>query len=182
MMKNYIVLLILAAISITPALGAQVSLQAAYDACGPGEGYDKLLRLDPANVYTGMLTVTDSVRSCIHGNGAVISLNALTYRNSIRAWGQSTVLDMDHCIIRGANEAVGLHDGVSGTFMNNTFYDCDYGIYVWDAASATAYNNIIAFGPAGAMGFARLEGATTVIHHDDIWLKHGGAYMEYCPG
>ncbi len=101
-----------------------MSLQAAYDACGPGEGYDKLLVLDPANIYTGMLTVTDSVRSCIHGNGALIHLNNLSYRNSIRAWGQSTVLDMDHCIIRGANEAVGLHDGVSGTFSNNTFYDC----------------------------------------------------------
>ena len=181
-MKNSIVVLILSAIAITPALGLQVSLQAAYDACGHGEGYDKLLVLNPANIYTGMLTVTNSVRSCIHGNGALIHLNILTYRNSIRAWGQGTVLDMDHCIIRGANEAVGLHDGVSGTFVNNTFYDCGYGIYVWDAASATAYNNIIAFGPAGSMGFARLEGTTTEIHHNDVWQMPGGAYMEYCPG
>jgi hypothetical protein len=66
--------------------------------------------------------------------------------------------------------------------VNNTFYDCDYGIYVWDAASATAYNNIISFAPAGGMGFARLEGATTVIHHNDVWQMPGGSYMEYCPG
>lgn len=181
-MKNSVVILILSAVLVTSALGAQVSLQAAYDACGPGEGYDKLLVLDPANIYIGMLTVTNSVRSCIHGNGAIIHLNYPSYRNSIRAWGQGTVLDMDHCIIRGANEAVGLHDGVSGTFVNNTFYDCGYGIYVWDAASATAYNNIIAFGPAGSIGFARLEGATTVIHHNDVWRMPGGAYMEFCPG
>jgi len=181
-MKNCIATLMLSAVLVSSALGAQVNLQAAYDACGPGEGYDKLLVLDPANIYTGMLTVTNSIRSCIHGKGALIHLNNLSYRNSIRAWGQGTVLDIDHCIIRGANEAVGLHDGVSGTFSNNTFYDCSYGFYGWDAASATAYNNIIAFGPAGSMGFARLEGASTVIHHNDVWLKHGGAYMEYCPG
>jgi parallel beta-helix repeat protein len=181
MMKNYALVLFICAMA-TVAMGAQVSLQAAYDACGPGEGYDKLLVLDPANTYTGMLTVTNSVRSCIHGNGALIFLNILTYRNSIRAWGQGTVLDIDHCVIRGASEGVGLHEGTSGTIVNNTFYDCGYGFYVWDAAAVTAFNNIVSFGPSGAMGFARLEGATTVIHHNDVWQMPGGSYMEYCPG
>lgn len=81
-----LILLILIAIQPTAVLHAD-TLRAAFDAAGPGGGFDKLVVLESGRVYTGGLLVgplllpeTGSFDSeigldvCIVGNGAVLDL------------------------------------------------------------------------------------------------------------
>jgi hypothetical protein len=177
--------IILGMIMMSSLMAADVSIQSVYDACGPGEGYDKLLVLDPANKYTGALIIQNDIRSCIHGNGALIYLkNAGGLRYSMRSSGTSTVFDVDHCVIRGANEAVSYNESSKGTVKNCTFYDCIFPVYAWDIDSpvgVTAYNNIFSFAPNGGYAFARLEYVLTTIHHNNAWSTPYGKYMELCP-
>jgi hypothetical protein len=103
------------ALMITTAAAAPAgagTLRAAYDAAGPGEGYDKLLVLEPGVVYTGGLhigpiLIPESVNYSgepgldvkIEGNGAVLDLAgsqlAISYCPNR--------LDVEDCVIIGGS-------------------------------------------------------------------------------
>lgn len=167
-------------------VAAEISLQSEYDACGPGGGYDKLLELNPSNTYIGSLNVQDNVKSCIHGYGALINLmSSGGARGNINASGTTTVLDVDHCVIRGGNEALNYTTTSSGRIMNCTFYDCYRSIRAWNVGNydgVFAYNNIISY-PINGYGVVRYQGAITTLLYNDVWSTTPvGKYMEWCSG
>jgi hypothetical protein len=100
------------AAGLAAAPAAASTLRAAYDAAGPGEGYDKLLVLEPGVVYTGGLhigpiLIPESVSYSgepgldvkIVGNGAVLDLAgsqlAISYCPNR--------LDVEDCVITGGS-------------------------------------------------------------------------------
>lgn len=172
-----------ATLLIAPAAGASVALQAAYDAAMPGEGYDRLLVLDPGTLYTGGLVVATG-ENCIHGRGARIDLGGTG--EILVSGGAGTLLDIDHCVI--TNGMNGLHydsreepAGLGGTIRNNTFAGNRVAIRAWftDPAKTVIENNIIAFENA-AYGVYVRDTYEPVVRWNDAWGIHDCAWMKQC--
>lgn len=168
---------------LAPAATASVPLQAAYDAAPPGEGYDRLLVLDPGTLYTGGLVVATG-SNCIHGRGARIDLGGAG--EILVQGGTGTLLDIDHCVI--TNGMNGLHydsseepAALSGTIRNNTFAGNRIAIRAWltDPARTVIENNIIAFDNA-AWGVYVRETYEPVVRWNDAWGISDYAYMKQC--
>jgi hypothetical protein len=155
-----------------------ISFQAAYDAAPPGEGYDKLLVLEPNEKYTGGCGLLPGKKSCIRGNGAVCDLKG----GPITAWGAGTELYITGCcLINGGDAAITVQDTSRATIDGNTICKGYAGVRSWNTATAVIKNNII-YGQS-YYGIARLEKvAHTVISYNDVDENAHGNYMEYCPG
>ena len=130
---------------IIPAASA-TSLKTMYDLAGPGNGYDKLIVLDPGATYTGGLWI-----------GATYNRMAITFdgqREKVRIDGHGAILDLqgteiciaycqgsldieDCVIINGGVRFRGYDDGVlhlkpEGSVRYVTFYQPhDYGVRVF---------------------------------------------------
>ena len=107
-------------LSLSILLADSIPLQVMYDNAGPGQGYDKLIILQPPQTYTGGFT--QNVQSvCIQGNGAIIDIQDGT----ILVDGYEKVLDFDHCVFYSSTNnycyILYLNDA-SGNIFNNTFY------------------------------------------------------------
>jgi hypothetical protein len=104
--------LIIAVLALLCLASDAATLRGAYDAAGPGDGYDKLVILEPGVVYTGGLLIgpllvpeTGDLMGepgrdvCIRGGGAVLDLQG----------GQICIsycdnrLDIENCVITGGN-------------------------------------------------------------------------------
>ena len=72
-MKKLLIFTVCFLMATVAAFG--VKLQTSYDKAGPGDGYDKLLVLDPNETYTGSCGVLIGKKSCIRGNGALVDLD-----------------------------------------------------------------------------------------------------------
>ncbi len=133
--------------AIAPACGmarASIPLQKAFDNAGPGGGYDKVVVLEPGQVYTGGLFIgpvlslisvgmegPPGMDVLIQGNGAILDLEGgqicISYCNNR--------LDIEDCVILNGNIRfrglrTAFHDVVPfGSVRHVTFYrPYDYGI------------------------------------------------------
>jgi nitrous oxidase accessory protein NosD len=152
-----------------------VILQDAYDAAGPGEGFDKLLVLDPELTYTGALAVQRGIRSCIHGNGAVINLE----NKSIWVPGYGTFLDIDHCVLTDGYSGLYVSEDAGATIRNNTIVANGYGVTSWLASTSVVIENNIIVGNA-AYGVYCREYFEPFLQYNTVWGNTGGNYMKNC--
>lgn len=147
------VLVLLAAIS--PA----ATLRGAYDAAGPGDGYDKLIELEPGVTYTGGLLIGPlllpetgiftgerGLNVCIRGNGAVLDLRS----SQICISYCDNRLDIENCVIIGGNVRFrGTHWDGSGQPVGSvryvTFYrPHDYAVRLQGSGGGVAvYRNLM---------------------------------------
>jgi hypothetical protein len=161
------------------AAASAVDIQDAYDACGPGEGYDKYLELDPTETYTGWLVVDSGVDSCIAGNGATIQLDN---GRTVRAMNSGTKMDIDHTVIycNGTGWGISLMTGAQGNINFCTIDNCEYGVYVWGYSNVTLKNSIITNN--NVYGFAKENIAPSYISYVNAWGNTQGNYYQYCAG
>jgi hypothetical protein len=166
---------------IATAAAFGIRLQTAYDQAGPGEGYAKLLVLDPKETYTGGCGVLIGKKSCIRGNGALVDLDG----GNIQAGGSGTQLDISGCCLINAGYygAINVTDFANATADGNTITKSNgiAGIRVWEYSTATLKNNII-WGNA-TYGVAKHQNTgTTNILYNDVDNNKGGNYVYWCPG
>jgi len=167
-------LALLLGLAIASTAGAG-DLQSLYDAAGPGEGYDKLIVLDPSEVYTGYMIVQDAIKCALHGNGALIELDSfgalMTFYNS--------TLDIDGCVITGGTE--GLYYAYCGasTVRNCTIIGNGTGVRCV-VAPVTIENCIIANNTE--RGISCFEGYYPTILYNNVWDNGQGNYMYLCSG
>lgn len=174
-------LLIAACILVGVAGAYAVRLQEAYDKAGPGDGYDKLLVLDPKETYTGGCGVLLGKRSCIRGSGAVVDLDG----GNVQAGGNGTDLAISGCCLTNAGYygAVNVSGGANALVDGNTICKSNgiAGVRVWEYSTATIKNNII-WGNA-TYGIAKHDYTGTLnIRYNDVDNNKGGNYMYWCPG
>jgi hypothetical protein len=155
---------------------AAVTLQEAYDAAGPGEGYDKLLVLDPGTVYTGGLTVERGIYSCIHGNGALVDLED----KSVWAAGYGTGMDIDHCVLTNGYSGIYVSEDARATIRNNTIVYNQYGVSSWygNPFNVIIENNIIS--ENSVYGIYCREFFEPFIEYNTVWGNLLGDYMKNC--
>lgn len=141
-MKHRLLALLAVTILVTVPSGA-ATLRGAYDAAGPGEGYHKLVELEPGRVYTGGLLIGPLLIPetglfagepgrdvLIRGNGAVLDLRG----GQICISYCDNVLDIEDCVIIGGGVRFrgSTWDGSGqpwGSVRHVTFYrPCDYGV------------------------------------------------------
>lgn len=178
---RYLVVLLAVAL-IVPVAGAK-TLQSAYDEAGPGEGYDKLLILDPNITYTGGLALVQGKKSCIRGEGALCDLDG----GQIFVSQPGTQLDISGCcLVDGGYGAIYVADSATVNVDGNTICKSAIGVYVWVYSSATIKNNIIFKNnkTGGQMyGIAKHQSTGTLnILYNDTDSNYGGNYMYFCPG
>jgi parallel beta-helix repeat protein len=170
----------LAVVLLAPAVWAK-SFQQAYDEASSGEGYDKLLILDPDVKYTGGCGVLQGKKSCIRGNGALIDLeNSQVYISQ----PGTEVLLTGCCFANGTNgdAAVAVQDGAKATIDGNTICKNGLdGIKVWMDSSATIKNNIVYGCMRYGIAAYQTSYANCTILYNDI-DNTGGNYMYWCPG
>jgi len=165
---------------LAPAAWAK-SLQQAYEEAGPGDGYDKLLILDPQIKYTGGCGVLMGKKSCIRGNGAMVDLDG----GSIQAGGTGTQLTITACCLMngGYYGAVNVINGANAVVDGNTVCKNNglAAIRVWEYSTATIKNNIV-WGNK-TYGIAKHDYTGTLqILYNDVENNPGGNYMYFCPG
>ncbi|MGD8718420.1 MAG: right-handed parallel beta-helix repeat-containing protein [Candidatus Zixiibacteriota bacterium] len=178
-MRYIVVTLAIALLAVPLAWGK--TLQSAYDEAGSGEGYDKLLVLDPNIVYTGGLGVLQGKKSCIRGNGALIDLE----RNQIYCSQAGTEVHITGCcFVNGsANDAaIAIQDGATGVIDSNTICKGLDGIKVWIDSSATIKNNIIYGNSRYGVACYQTSYPSANISYNDVDTNYAGNYAYYCPG
>jgi hypothetical protein len=170
----------LAIVLLAPAVWAK-SLQQAYEEAGPGEGYDKLLVLDPQIKYTGGCGVLIGKKSCIRGNGATIDLDG----GNVQAGGSGTHLTITGCCLTasGYYGAVNVQGGANAVIDGNTFCKNNgvAAIRVWEYSSATIKNNIVWGNKTYGIAKHDYTGTLQVLYND-VDNNPSGNYMYWCPG
>jgi parallel beta-helix repeat protein len=180
-MRGFVLLIALALIVST--VGAK-TLQSAYDEAAAGEGYDKLVILDPDVTYTGGCAVLQGKKSFIRGNGAICDLES----GQIFASQPGTQLDITGCCLinGGGIGAIYVADSASANIDGNTICKNGVGLYIWAYSSATVKNNIIfknnnSAGPMYGVAKHQITGALNILYND-VESNFGGNYMYFCPG
>jgi parallel beta-helix repeat protein len=159
---------------VAPSVWA-LKFQDVYDQAGPGEGYDKLVVLDPNETYTGRCDVLEGKKSCIRGNGAVIDLDF----GQVVASGAGTELMITGCCLVNGNAAIAIQNGAAGIVDGNTVCKSSKGIQAWLSASCTVKNNIF-YG--NDYGVAREQNTSVAILYNDVYNNAMGNYVYWCPG
>ncbi len=162
-------------IALTVSVSRATLLQSVYDSAGGGEGYDKLLILDPSQSYTGGLWIRLGVKCCIHGNGAVIDLQY----SGIRVQDNGTVLDIDHCVLTHGQYGLIYVNNATGTVRNNTILQNNYGIDSQGGkTSLLIENNIIA--DNANIGIYCEEYHEPIIQYNTVSGNPKGDYVYRC--
>ncbi len=170
-----VVVLSIPAVAMAFTAASAIPLQSVYDGAGPGEGYDKLLVLDPGETYTGGMFVEEAVRCCVHGNGALIRLEGA----SIEAAWYETEIDIDHCVITEGLAGVRISDFATGVIRNNTLYGNTYGIQsFFGETSILIENNVIV--ENSLYGIYARENLEPIVQYNTVWGNPGGDYMLNC--
>jgi parallel beta-helix repeat protein len=179
---RYLVVLLALALVVPAALAK--TLESAYNEAGPGEGYDKLLVLDPNVTYTGGCGMLQGKKSCIRGNGALCDLNGGQFFVS----QPGTQLDITGCCLIDGGEygAIYVADEATANIDGNTICKSGVGIYAWAYATATVKNNIIYGNDRSGgsnYGIAKHQNTSSLnILYNDADKNPGGNYMYFCPG
>ena len=174
-MKKVPLLITLLAITLWGMQAAAIPLQQAYDEAGAGAGYDKMIFLDPAEVYTGGLTLSDET-VCILSCGAQVDL-----QESQIVVEPSALLDICGVVLTNSrNEALNYNEAGNGWVDHCTFWGNYDDVYFWDGSDMTLTSNIFSF--SSHYGVYCHEDAQRWMAFNDAWENPGGHYMEYCPG
>lgn len=161
-------------ILLAAGAAAAVHLQDAYNEAGPGEGYDRLVELDPAEVYTGYLVVLGNTSCCLRGNGALIVLD-----EGAQIWaGASTRLDVEGCVITGGSYGISYDYAITSTVSNCTLVGNGVGLRAW-IADVTVTNCIIAGNDE--YGIACRDGYEPAMLYNDVWGNGVLDYAAFCP-
>jgi parallel beta-helix repeat protein len=161
-------------ILLAAGTAAAVHLQDAYNEAGPGEGYDRLVELDPAEVYTGYLVVLGNTSCCLRGNGALIVLD-----EGAQIWaGASTRLDVEGCVITGGSYGISYDYAITSTVSNCTLVGNGVGLRAW-IADVTVTNCIIAGNDE--YGIACRDGYEPAMLYNDVWGNGVLDYAAFCP-
>ncbi|UCH78567.1 MAG: right-handed parallel beta-helix repeat-containing protein [Candidatus Coatesbacteria bacterium] len=169
------------ALALCAPLAGAKSLEQAYNEAGPGEGYDKLLVLDPNVTYTGGVGLLQGKKSCIRGNGALCDLQ----NNQVFIAQPGTeALITGCCIINGTNAdaSIAVQDGAKATIDGNTI--CKNGadaVKVWDGSTATVKNNILYGSSRYGITAHQNSYSSVLILYNDVYNTSGN-YMYFCPG
>ncbi|UCF77996.1 MAG: hypothetical protein JSW03_07730 [Candidatus Eiseniibacteriota bacterium] len=159
------------------------TLQSAFDAAGPGEGYDMLLELQGDEVLTGGITIPVGTRACIKGNGAILDLQT----SSIQIQGRGTVLDIDHCVImNGGDPDYGILQGAlnfvggEGNVINNTIYMNTVGVRVYSTPPGLVVvkNNIIVLNTRA--GLLCQQYYEPMVLYNNCWGNYIDNYLVDC--
>jgi hypothetical protein len=172
-MKGLLILPLLIVLLTLPAQA--VHLQDVYDQAGPGQGYDKLLILDPGQVYTGYLIAMDGVRCGIRGNGALITLDA---GGTISAYTGVT-LDVDGCIITGGDVGLGYADCPDSRVTNCTLTGNTMGLAV--SNSIVSITNCIIVDNR-QYGVCWMTGPRPTQTYNNAWSNGELNYATFCDG
>lgn len=155
-----------------PALA--MHLQDAYDQAGPGEGYDKLVILNPSEVYTGYMNVSMQTSCCLRGNGALIVL-----ASGGQIWaGSTSKLDVETCVITGGACGLSYDYTARSTVQNCTIVGNNIGIRTW--ISEVIISNCIVVDNF-EYGIACREGSQPTILYNDVWGNGALDYAAFCP-
>ena len=162
-----------------PALAYQ-SLQEAYDNAGRDGLYDKYIELDPEIEYVGDLSISDSVKVRIDGNGAVIFVPDGQVGVNIHF----ADVDISHCVIVGGYCAIYFAGGSSGEIFYNTVTKSSYygiavvypalerGVEVWDNIVTECF-----------FGFYCVEdNHPRYLGYNTVYDTESFRYAELCPG
>jgi len=170
-------LIILGLVVFIPSYVIAGNLQDLYNACGPANGYDKYLELDPMVDYEGRLTVDSGVMTAIKGNGAQVDLGPYGY---IFAEGEDTVLDIDHVVIYGNDGAPGIYyeAASTGTVDSCTVDGCQSGVLAWIDTVVSIKNSV--FTNSTEYGIAKYDSAKTTITYCDVWNNGIYDFGEFC--
>ena len=121
MIKQTIVLFLLL-FSILPVNSGAIPLDSVFQTAPPLAGYDKVLILQPNQLYTGgFISFNQTV--AVWGNGATIDLQG----SGIIAVGKG-ILDVDGCVFVNGAAAINVSDEVKTTVSNCVFYRNTYGV------------------------------------------------------
>ncbi|KPJ50477.1 MAG: hypothetical protein AMJ41_01335 [candidate division Zixibacteria bacterium DG_27] len=179
--SSFLVALIGIALLIAQTGFAAVSLQEVYENAGPGEGYDKLMILDPQETYIGDLWISGYLTVCIRGNGALVTAEGGSCY-SIAAFG--AIVDVDHLVIEADRVGILFGFASSGKVRNNTIVGADdYGIRTYDinlTNGVEIFNNIIVNNTYGI--YCDDGYLPEYIAYNDLWNNLEGNYMKYCEG
>jgi len=163
---------LIALLAASPA--AAMHLQDAYGEAGPGEGYDKLVILDPGEVYTGYMVVDGNTSCGLRGNGALITLDS-----GAQIWaGSNSRLDVEGCIITGGSYGLSFDYTLSSQVSNCTLTGNEVGLRTW-VADVTVTNCVIV--DNDEYGIACREGAEPTVMYNDVWGNGVLNYAAFCP-
>jgi hypothetical protein len=161
-------------IAVMPlAATADIPLQNAYNAAGPGAGYDKLVILDPTETYTGGLTVSGG-ECAVWGDGAVVNLAG----SHVFVTGGAR-FDAIGVVFRGGVPGV-TYDAGSGRISHCTFYGNVDAVNCSLATSTKISSSI--FSHSSHYGFVCHEHSPRWLAYNCAWSNTGGNYYQYCPG
>ena len=157
------------------------TLQEAFEAAEPGNGYDKYISLDSDIIYTGGIGVFEG-DVMIAGNGAVIDLEDGT---GIWVYGDEyypASLDVEYCtIIYGAYSAVSYGGTSTGSLNNINFVRNDFGVKLYDFTHVEIRNCNFVENTTYGLGIYSTT-PTCDINYCNAWDNGEAAWMENCPG
>jgi hypothetical protein len=152
-----------------------IPLQQVFQQSGPGEGYDKLIILDPSEIYTGSLYLDMSISCAIRGNGALIILDP---DGTITADYQAK-LDIDGCVITGGDVALGYMNSRPSNVENCTLVGNNYGVAT--LFSDVNIKNCIA-ADNNLFGIYWIAGPRPASQYNNVWGNAQLNYATLCSG
>ena len=159
-----------------------VTLQSAFDAAGPENGYDKYVVLEENTIYTGEVGVYEG-NVFIEGNGAIVDLNS-----GLGVWVYAEEdfpanLDIEYVtIINGGYNGLTFNGTSTGNISNCNFIQNMFGIQIMDDVNISIKNcNFIDNNEYG-IAVRGTTAALNEINHSNFW-ENGlgcGGYNENC--
>ena len=158
-----------------------ITLQSAFDASGPGNGYDKYVVLEQDIVYTGEVGVYEG-NVFIEGNGAIVDLI-----EGLGIWvyaeeAYPANLDIDYVtIINGGYNGLTFNGTSTGNISNCNFIQNEFGIQIMDEVTISVKNcNFINNNQYGIA--VRGTVASFEISYSNFWENElgCGGYNENC--
>jgi len=167
-------LVMLLALVVTPATAGVQTLLDAYTAASPGSGYDTLLVLDPADIYTGGLTLPAG-HHCIVGNGALVNLQGGSLLVE-----DGAALDISGISLTNGTYGLDFVGAAMGHVECCNFIQNTDGLRAWDTASVTLLSNN--FVGNSHYGVYRNEYAPVFNAYNNAWNNGSNDYVYFCPG
>jgi hypothetical protein len=159
---------------VSPAEAEDIPLRQAWEAAPPGDYYDKMVVLDPQNVYTGGLTI-EEVDTRICGKGALILLDG----EGIEA--HLCCLDIDSCIVAGGFRAIHYKDHALGTVRNVTIVESNVGVWFEGNGAASFMINSIVY-QSEKYGIIVERNDAAELRCNDSFSETGTSYVKHCCG
>ena len=174
-MKRIFLFVALIASAFFAVQSPAIPLQQAYDEAEPGAGYDKMVYLDPAEVYTGGILLEDGP-TCILSCGALVDLQG------DRIYVEpGTVLDICGVVLANSDSAALKYYGTGEGWIDHCTFVGNYdGLYFWEYSDMVITSNIFSY--SSHWGVYTHTDADRWMCFNNAWANAAGNYKEYCPG